>query len=334
VAVCAGSIFPQAEGELAKNQIPTACLGVNVSSRLHLARIVSPVSNIGQRLGRTAAANLESDFYVVLADSAVGAIAELPREKAIYICNGDLALMFINDGFYSSQRFFRSIAALGMSKTIRRNAAFARLYKVILANSAFSQSFMSYLYGVPIRGFVYPPVNLSSFSPIRRAAGDRYVVAIGRNSSEQNIASVRELSKYMRVRTAGGVRVKGAVNEGVVSDSRLSQLVASAEFAVFPTVSEFFGYSVAEALASGTPVIAFDAAGPREQIEDGTTGWLVRSTPEFIERARLVWDQGVNLEMRRAARSSAERFSVERSVHAILSSIEVEFGVALEKGPL
>jgi glycosyltransferase involved in cell wall biosynthesis len=42
---------------------------------------------------------------------------------------------------------------------------------------------------------------------------------------------------------------------------------------------EPFGYSVVEAMACGTPVIAHDRGSMRELIDDGTTGFLV-SDPE------------------------------------------------------
>ena len=38
---------------------------------------------------------------------------------------------------------------------------------------------------------------------------------------------------------------------------------------------EPFGYSVVEAMACGTPVIAFERGSMAELIEDGTTGFLV-----------------------------------------------------------
>ena len=38
---------------------------------------------------------------------------------------------------------------------------------------------------------------------------------------------------------------------------------------------EPFGYSVAEAMACGTPVIAFERGSMAELIEDGVTGFLV-----------------------------------------------------------
>jgi glycosyltransferase involved in cell wall biosynthesis len=45
---------------------------------------------------------------------------------------------------------------------------------------------------------------------------------------------------------------------------------------------EPFGFSVAEALVCGTPVIAFDRGSMSELIEDGRDGWLARSADEAV----------------------------------------------------
>jgi glycosyltransferase involved in cell wall biosynthesis len=65
---------------------------------------------------------------------------------------------------------------------------------------------------------------------------------------------------------------------------------------------EPFGFSVAEALACGTPVIAFDRGSMPEIIEDGHDGWLVRSNDEAVDAVKLVDDLD-----RAAIRASARR---------------------------
>jgi glycosyltransferase involved in cell wall biosynthesis len=51
---------------------------------------------------------------------------------------------------------------------------------------------------------------------------------------------------------------------------------------------EPFGFSVAEAMACGTPVIAFDRGSMSELIDDGTTGLLVADVPAAAAAARQV----------------------------------------------
>jgi glycosyltransferase involved in cell wall biosynthesis len=70
-----------------------------------------------------------------------------------------------------------------------------------------------------------------------------------------------------------------------------------------------------EALACGTPVIAFPAGALREIVEHGRTGFLVNDVYEMAEAIRQV-DSIDPEECRRAAR---ERFSADRMLQAYLS---------------
>jgi len=74
--------------------------------------------------------------------------------------------------------------------------------------------------------------------------------------------------------------------------------------------NEPFGLSVVEAMACGTPVVAFDRGSMRELIRDGETGLLCRSVDEAL--ARLAEIDSID---RRACRRWVEaRFSADRMV--------------------
>ena len=49
----------------------------------------------------------------------------------------------------------------------------------------------------------------------------------------------------------------------------------AADLLVLPSVREQFGQVLVEAMACGVPVMAADAHGPAEIVDDGRTGWLV-----------------------------------------------------------
>jgi glycosyltransferase involved in cell wall biosynthesis len=49
----------------------------------------------------------------------------------------------------------------------------------------------------------------------------------------------------------------------------------AADLLVLPSVREQFGQVLVEAMACGLPVVAVDAYGPAEIVDDGRTGWLV-----------------------------------------------------------
>jgi glycosyltransferase involved in cell wall biosynthesis len=81
---------------------------------------------------------------------------------------------------------------------------------------------------------------------------------------------------------------------------------------------EPFGFSVAEALACGTPVIAYDRGSMRELIDDGRTGFVVRDERAAADAVELV--AGLD---RSAIRDVAvERFHHDRMVDAYVDLYE------------
>ena len=67
------------------------------------------------------------------------------------------------------------------------------------------------------------------------------------------------------------VRLFGRIND----DAQLRRLYAAADLFVCPTLEEAFGKTMAEAMACGTPVVAFRCSAPADLVEPGLTGALV-----------------------------------------------------------
>lgn len=62
---------------------------------------------------------------------------------------------------------------------------------------------------------------------------------------------------------------------GWIERDKLDKVIAQSESFIFPGVDEDFGLVMVEALAAGTPVIAFNAGGSAEIVENGVSGVLV-----------------------------------------------------------
>lgn len=102
---------------------------------------------------------------------------------------------------------------------------------------------------------------------------------------------------------------------GYLDDEQsLSLLYSSADVTAVPSRYEGFGQTVTESLASGTPVVAFDATGPSDTIVHEQTGYLAEPyDPEDFARG-LSWtlqDDERKDQLGRQARSRA----VERYDH-------------------
>jgi glycosyltransferase involved in cell wall biosynthesis len=81
---------------------------------------------------------------------------------------------------------------------------------------------------------------------------------------------------------------------------------------------EPFGYSVVEAMACGTPVIAFNRGSMPELIADGTTGFLVDDADGAV--AAVTASSALDREAVRA--HAVERFGVGRMVNAYVDAYE------------
>ena len=94
------------------------------------------------------------------------------------------------------------------------------------------------------------------------------------------------------------------------------------------TLPEPFGRVVVEGMLSGNPVIATDAGGVREIIEDGITGLLVApgDVDGLVAAVRHVLaDPAFGARLGEAARASAiERFAVDRYASEVWAALSAE----------
>jgi len=76
---------------------------------------------------------------------------------------------------------------------------------------------------------------------------------------------------------------------GSVGADRRNALLGNARLLLHPiSFSEPFGLSIVEAMACGTPVVAFNKGSMPELISDGTTGFLVENKEEAIEKIKMI----------------------------------------------
>ena len=64
-----------------------------------------------------------------------------------------------------------------------------------------------------------------------------------------------------------------------IPHQQLPWLYSAADILIVPSYYESFSMVTAESLATGTPVIASDVAGPASLIENGKSGFLIKKRP-------------------------------------------------------
>ena len=102
----------------------------------------------------------------------------------------------------------------------------------------------------------------------------------------------------------GGVEFVGEIN-----DHQKSQFLGDAQALLFPIDwPEPFGLSMIEAMACGTPVLAFRCGSVPEIVEDGITGAIVDS----IEEAIAVLPRVIALDRKKVRQRFDQRFSATR----------------------
>ncbi|MBW3568516.1 glycosyltransferase [Candidatus Parcubacteria bacterium] len=193
---------------------------------------------------------------------------------------------------------------------------------VLLANSTHTREQIQKYYKRESK-VVHPPIRTQKFNKYALDKAEREgLIVVGRQTPYKRIdLAVKACSELNLKLTVVGdgpeherlCKIAGPTVEfinHIEDDSRLAELVGSATGFIFPTNIEDFGIAPVEALAAGTPVIAYSAGGPLDYIKPGKNGEFfdkqtVKSLKETLEKFNPD-NYSVN-EIKR----SAEPFSIE-----------------------
>lgn len=151
---------------------------------------------------------------------------------------------------------------------------------VFIANSTVTRERIKKYYDKPST-VIYPPVEVSRFTPSPKGERHGYVIW-GRHVPYKRfdlaIEAANKLGAQLtiagtgpdtdRLKSLAGPTIKFV---GRISDEALVKLAQTSKAFLFPN-EEDFGISAAEALAAGTPVIAYKKGGALDIVQDGETG--------------------------------------------------------------
>ncbi|GJQ31278.1 MAG: hypothetical protein HBSAPP04_01170 [Ignavibacteriaceae bacterium] len=109
---------------------------------------------------------------------------------------------------------------------------------------------------------------------------------------------------------------------GTKSQKEIKELLSISDLFVMPSRSESFGIAAIEALATGTPVIAASTGGLRENILDGSNGFLfsVESVGELVKAIEKA--ASYNWDRKNISKQTYNKFSRERWQHNFLRIVK------------
>ncbi len=156
-----------------------------------------------------------------------------------------------------------------------------------------------------------------------------YSVYVGRVSQEKN------LDAFMALEIPGTKIVVGTgpyldelkekhpnvVFAGLQQGDALRQYYGAADLMVFPSKTDTFGLVMLEALACGTPVLAFDVTGPHDVLANaGTVGQLAQDDDDFQQRAvAMLQARGQQQLTPAECLAIANHYSWDNAVNSLLS---------------
>jgi len=184
---------------------------------------------------------------------------------------------------------------------------------------------------------MHPGVDLDLFRPAESQAAGRKprVLFVGgdfaRKGGHDLLQAVRSLPVELDIVSPSAPAVGGGhrVHAGLKPQSEgLLELYRNADVFVLPTLGDCFPQAIAEALASGLPVVATDVGGIGEMVTDGVNGFLVApGSPTELERAlrRLAEDPDLRRRMGREslarARAGHDAMRNNRAIFDLMAQI-------------
>jgi glycosyltransferase involved in cell wall biosynthesis len=145
------------------------------------------------------------------------------------------------------------------------------------------------------------------------------LLSVGRLAPEKNLdlivntfKALQQSSRDVKLVFAGDgperarltAQCPDAIFMGMCSHTQLATLYASSDLFLFPSLTETFGNVTLEALACGTPVLAFDCAAASELLQSGQNGWLVQG-----EDPQLYVLKALDITQKRATLTQARSYT-------------------------
>ncbi|MBI1857236.1 glycosyltransferase [Candidatus Saccharibacteria bacterium] len=235
--------------------------------------------------------NLEG-FDLVISSSGNGeakfVLSKMPSSKPVHICYCHTPPHFLWNKYdqYLENPGFRPkwLARLGLKLLVKplrkRDYNIAQRVDFFIANSTHIQSYIKQYYGRD-SVVIHPPVDTDRFSKIKGTQRQGFITVGRQNPYKRTDILITACNKLKLPLTVIG---KGPEHKDLVKlagptimfdtnadDDAIVEYMASTEAFLF-AAEEDFGITPVEAMAAGTPVIAYKAGGALDYVIEGKTG--------------------------------------------------------------
>ena len=176
---------------------------------------------------------------------------------------------------------------------------------VFFANRIYFQESFNELYPNNKTKVIYPYVDKKRFKPKKVKIDDKRFKLlftgnlIKRKGVDLLPKIMEKLGQDYVLYYTSGLRTKipksfnltNMIPLGKLSEDELVEWYNKCDALLFPTRLEGFGYSVAEAMACGKPVIATNCSSIPELVKDGKDGFLCEmdNVDDFVEKIKILW---------------------------------------------
>ncbi len=179
---------------------------------------------------------------------------------------------------------------------------------------------------------IFPPVNTEPFRDFPKQPREGFLVLGRQVPQKQQILAIKACSELgLKLTVAGNgpenINLQKAAGPSVifdtdVSDEKVKKYMASAEAFIFCGEDDF-GITPVEAMAAGTPVVAYKAGGALDYVQEGKTGaFFTEQTVESLQTTLQTFDPSKYNQD--DIKKAAENYSIDnfhRSLHRFLDKV-------------